>query len=208
MGLAVSTVLRGTYDFDKVNLVTFAMFIFSGTFVPVTSYPRPLAWLCEATPLWQAVALLRDLTARTVGVGPALHALYLAAIAAVAWKIASHRMEVLLHSLAVSSPLASLDHYRYRYGCPPRGTDGRARSLAKAACTPTSSGGAGPPVPRSRGNPDCPGAAAGDGPGQPGQGLTVLSNISLKGDPEATCLLALAGLCGPVMLRARPTGLA
>jgi lipooligosaccharide transport system permease protein len=76
------------------------------TFVPVTSYPRPLAWLCEATPLWQAVALLRDLTAGTVGAGPALHALYLTAIAAVAWKIASRRMEVLLHSLAVSSALA------------------------------------------------------------------------------------------------------
>jgi lipooligosaccharide transport system permease protein len=104
MGLAVSTVLRGTYDFDKFNLVTFTMFIFSGTFVPVTSYPGPLAWLCKATPLWQAVALLRDLTARTVGAGPAFHALYLVAIAAVAWKIASHRMEVLLRSLAVSSP--------------------------------------------------------------------------------------------------------
>lgn len=92
-GIAVSTVVRATSDFDRVNLVTFAMFIFSGTFAPASSYPQPLAWLCEATPLWQAVTLCRELA----GSGPAAavgeHVLYLAVLAAAAWWLAARRLE-------------------------------------------------------------------------------------------------------------------
>jgi lipooligosaccharide transport system permease protein len=60
------------------------LFLFSGTFFPVTQLPvwiRPLAY---ATPLWHGVALCRSLSLGTATLGGALvHVGYLAALAAV-----------------------------------------------------------------------------------------------------------------------------
>ena len=60
------------------------LFLFSGTFFPITQLPawlRPLAYL---TPLWHGVALCRSLTLGTASLGGALaHVTYLAAVAAV-----------------------------------------------------------------------------------------------------------------------------
>jgi len=60
------------------------LFLFSGTFFPVTQLPvwiRPLAY---ATPLWHGVALCRSLSLGTATLGGALvHVAYLAALAAV-----------------------------------------------------------------------------------------------------------------------------
>jgi lipooligosaccharide transport system permease protein len=60
------------------------LFLFSGTFFPVTQLPawlRPLAYI---TPLWHGVALCRSLTLGTATLGSALvHVAYLTALAAV-----------------------------------------------------------------------------------------------------------------------------
>ena len=60
------------------------LFLFSGTFFPITQLPawlRPLAYI---TPLWHGVALCRSLTLGTASLGGALaHVTYLAAVAAV-----------------------------------------------------------------------------------------------------------------------------
>jgi lipooligosaccharide transport system permease protein len=56
------------------------MFLFSGTFFPVTQLPKALEWLAYATPLWHGVDLCRSLTLGTVHWPLALvHVLYLAA---------------------------------------------------------------------------------------------------------------------------------
>jgi len=63
--------------------VMIPLFLFSGTFFPVTQLPaylRPLAYL---TPLWHGVALCRSLSLGTVQPAAAAgHAGYLAALAA------------------------------------------------------------------------------------------------------------------------------
>ena len=60
------------------------LFLFSGTFFPVTQLPgwiRPLAYI---TPLWHGVALCRSLSLGTATIGPALgHVAYLVALAAI-----------------------------------------------------------------------------------------------------------------------------
>ena len=38
------------------------MFLFSGTFFPVSRLPLPLEWLAYGTPLWHGVDLCRELT--------------------------------------------------------------------------------------------------------------------------------------------------
>jgi lipooligosaccharide transport system permease protein len=56
------------------------MFLFSGTFFPVTQLPKALEWLAYATPLWHGVDLCRSLTLGTVHWPLAfVHVVYLAA---------------------------------------------------------------------------------------------------------------------------------
>jgi lipooligosaccharide transport system permease protein len=62
-GLATTAYLRTVQDFDlPMGLVVMPMFLFSGTFFPVSFYPAPLQWLMEATPLFHGTTLLRGLT--------------------------------------------------------------------------------------------------------------------------------------------------
>jgi lipooligosaccharide transport system permease protein len=57
------------------------MFLFSGTFFPVSRLPRPLELVAYATPLWHGVDLCRGLMLGTIGAPLALgHFAYLAAL--------------------------------------------------------------------------------------------------------------------------------
>jgi lipooligosaccharide transport system permease protein len=95
-GMAISTLLRTWQDFDYLFVVSFAMFLFSGTFAPVQSYPTVLQYVVEATPLYQGVALLRGLTTGLGGWELAGHALYLLAMTSIGLWVASRRMFKLL----------------------------------------------------------------------------------------------------------------
>ena len=60
------------------RFVIIPMFLFSGTFFPVSRLPLPLEWLAYATPLWHGVDLCRELTLGNVHVLRALgHVAYL-----------------------------------------------------------------------------------------------------------------------------------
>ncbi|MGY1806315.1 ABC transporter permease [Blastococcus sp. SYSU D00669] len=48
------------------------MFLFSGTFFPVSQLPAVFEWIAYATPLWHGVALSRGLALGTLEAGPAL----------------------------------------------------------------------------------------------------------------------------------------
>jgi len=56
------------------------MFLFSGTFFPISSLPRPLEIVAWFTPLWHGVTLCRDLTLGHVVPADLLHVAYLLAI--------------------------------------------------------------------------------------------------------------------------------
>jgi lipooligosaccharide transport system permease protein len=59
--------------FVPINrFVVLPMFLFSGTFFPVSRLPLPLEWLAYATPLWHGVDLCRELTLGNVHVWRAL----------------------------------------------------------------------------------------------------------------------------------------
>ena len=63
-GLATTAYLRTVQDFDlPMGLVVMPMFLFSGTFFPVSSLPGAgAAWLMEVTRCTTATELLRGLT--------------------------------------------------------------------------------------------------------------------------------------------------
>jgi lipooligosaccharide transport system permease protein len=65
------------------RFIILPMFLFSGTFFPISSLPRPLEVIAWFTPLWHGVTLCRDLTLGTVGWGDLAHLAYLLAFVAV-----------------------------------------------------------------------------------------------------------------------------
>jgi lipooligosaccharide transport system permease protein len=98
LGMAVATVIRSWHDFDLIISGQFALFLFSGTFVPATTYPVVLRWLVEVTPLYRAVDLIRALSLGPVGVMQLMDVLYLLSLLAAGVTVAGRRMERILCS--------------------------------------------------------------------------------------------------------------
>ncbi|MEU8817825.1 ABC transporter permease [Actinoplanes sp. NPDC048796] len=92
LGMAVSTVIRSWQDFDLIASGQFALFLFSGTFVPLAAYPAALRWLVEVTPLYRSVHLIRALSTGTAGWPQLLDVLYLLALLAAGLTVAGRRM--------------------------------------------------------------------------------------------------------------------
>src|SRR6266487_4280905 len=76
-GMAATCYMRTWQDFDFVMMAMVPMFLFSGTFYPLSIYPRPLQIVVECTPRYQGVALLRGLVLGAVGPGLLGHVAYL-----------------------------------------------------------------------------------------------------------------------------------
>ncbi len=96
LGMALSTFMRSWQDFDLMAVVQFALFLFSGTFAPVASYPGPLRVIVQGTPLYQAVELIRGLTTGSIQLSLLGHIAYLLVMAAIGLAIAGRRMGRLL----------------------------------------------------------------------------------------------------------------
>jgi lipooligosaccharide transport system permease protein len=96
VGMALATTMRTWQDFDYLGVVQFGLFLFSGTFAPVGSYPTVMRLVVEVTPLYQAVQLVRGLTTGHVSWSALGNVAYLAALAAVGLYIASRRMNRIL----------------------------------------------------------------------------------------------------------------
>jgi Nod factor-specific ABC transporter NodJ protein len=96
LGLAVSTLLRSWQDFDYVNVATFGLFLFSGTFSPPSDYPPVARVVVELTPLYHGVALVRGICTGSPQPALAWHAGYLVALAAGGLWFARRQVEKLL----------------------------------------------------------------------------------------------------------------
>jgi lipooligosaccharide transport system permease protein len=95
-GMAMTTWMRSWQDFEYIQLAILPMFLFSGTFYPLSTYPPALRWFVEVTPLYQAVHLCRALTTGDVSLGLAVPVAYLAAMGAIGMAVSSRRLGVLL----------------------------------------------------------------------------------------------------------------
>jgi lipooligosaccharide transport system permease protein len=93
-GLAGTAYLRTVQDFDiPMGLVVQPMFLFSGTFFPVSVYPLPIQIFMQATPLYHAINLVRGLTTGIVGWAQAWDFVYLLGFFVLAMWIAMRQME-------------------------------------------------------------------------------------------------------------------
>jgi lipooligosaccharide transport system permease protein len=96
LGMAVSTYMKGWQDFDLIATIQVALFLFSGTFAPPSNVAPAVRWLIDVSPLYHAVAIVRDFTLGTVNWAILGHAAYLVVMAAIGLTVASRRMSALL----------------------------------------------------------------------------------------------------------------
>ena len=93
-GLAGTAFLRTVQDFDiPMGLIVMPMFLFSGTFFPISAYPMPIQVFMQATPLFHSISLIRGLTTGLMGLEQVWDFAYLVGFFSLAMKIAMRRME-------------------------------------------------------------------------------------------------------------------
>ena len=95
-GLGATTYMRSFIDFDFVNLAIIPMFLFSGTFFPLSQYPEWLQWVIRCTPLYQGVALERALVFGDISPSLLLNVAYLLVMGSVGLWVAGRRLGTLL----------------------------------------------------------------------------------------------------------------
>lgn len=96
VGMAVTTFMRKWQDFDLVTVVTIPLFLFSGTFFPLTGYPPALQFIVQLTPLYHGVNLIRSLTTGIVGPDILLDILYLGVMGIFGLWVVNRRLNHLL----------------------------------------------------------------------------------------------------------------
>ncbi len=76
VGMGITSYLKNFQQMDMVNFFMLPMFLFSGTFYPLSIYPQWLQYVIESLPLWHAIQMERALTLGVVGWGLLGHVLY------------------------------------------------------------------------------------------------------------------------------------
>ena len=97
-GMAATTFVRRWQDFDYIQLAIMPMFLFSGTFYPISAYPAALQAVVAWTPLYRGVHLLRALTTGTPDALIVVDVAYLVAMGLIGLVITSRRLQKLLAS--------------------------------------------------------------------------------------------------------------
>jgi lipooligosaccharide transport system permease protein len=95
-GVLTTTFMRSWQDFAVVQVVLLPLFLFSGTFYPLSSYPPALQTVVQLTPLYHGVHLLRGLTTGDVTLALLLDVLYLAVMGVFCVILATRRLDRLL----------------------------------------------------------------------------------------------------------------
>jgi lipooligosaccharide transport system permease protein len=94
MALCVTSFVRRVEDFDLViGLLVVPMFLFSGIFFPPSQLPAAVYAFVTLTPLYHAVAMLRQLTTGAVDATLLVHISYLVVAGGLALAVAMRRLE-------------------------------------------------------------------------------------------------------------------
>lgn len=98
LGMAVTTFVRNWQDIELVTLLILPMFLFSGTFYSLSTYPIWLRVVVECLPLHHGIAVMRALTYGDISAALAGHLLYFAAMAVAGLWLTTRRLHTLLMS--------------------------------------------------------------------------------------------------------------
>ncbi len=76
VGMAVTTYMKSFEQMNIINIVLLPMFLFSGSFYPLSIYPGWLQGFVKCLPLWHGVALIRSVSLGIFTTGLIPHILY------------------------------------------------------------------------------------------------------------------------------------
>ena len=94
--MALTTWMTSWQDFDKITLIQLPLFLFSGTFFPVTAFDGVLRWVVEVTPLYRGVVLCRELTTGVLSWESAVSVVYLVVMGLIGLVVVRRRLDALL----------------------------------------------------------------------------------------------------------------
>ena len=92
VGMAITSYLKSFQQMDWVTFWLLPMFLFSGTFYPVSVYPDWLTHIVRALPLWQAADLVRGLMLGNITIALLWHVLYFSAMVAIGLTATTKRL--------------------------------------------------------------------------------------------------------------------
>ncbi len=92
IGMAITSCFTTFQQMDFINIAMLPLFLFSGSFYPLTVYPGYLQGFLKALPLWQGIAMVRDFTLGIVDWGIMWHVLYFAMMAAIGVTFTTKRL--------------------------------------------------------------------------------------------------------------------
>lgn len=98
LGMGMTTYVRGWQDIEILSLLILPMFLFSGTFYSLDTYPGWLRVVVQCLPLHHGIAVMRALAYGDISVGLLLHLLYFVAMAAIGLWVTTRRLGILLMS--------------------------------------------------------------------------------------------------------------
>ena len=96
VGMAATSFMKTWQDFDLIQLVVLPLFLFSGTFYPIETYPEVLRVIVQLTPLYQGVDLIRSLAVGALSPVLIVHVVYLSVCGFAGLYIVSRRLDKLL----------------------------------------------------------------------------------------------------------------
>jgi lipooligosaccharide transport system permease protein len=96
VGMAATSFMKTWQDFDLIQLVVLPLFLFSATFYPIETYPEPLRFIVQLTPLYQGVDLIRSLAVGAISPVLLVHVVYLLVMGFIGLSVVSRRLDKLL----------------------------------------------------------------------------------------------------------------
>ena len=95
VGMAVTTYMKSFEQMNLINIVLLPMFLFSGSFYPLSVYPGWLQAFIKALPLWHGVALIRSVSLGIFTTGLIPHILYFVVMIALGLYFTTRRLMLL-----------------------------------------------------------------------------------------------------------------
>ena len=92
LGMGITSCFKSYQQMDLINIAILPMFLFSGSFYPLTVYPGYVQGIIKALPLWQAISLVRDLTLGIVNYSVLFHVGYFLLMVIVGLFITTRRL--------------------------------------------------------------------------------------------------------------------
>jgi lipooligosaccharide transport system permease protein len=95
VGMAITSYMKNFQQMNWVNFFLLPMFLFSGTFFPVSVYPEWIQMVVKALPLWQGVDLVRSLILGIIDISVLGHIAYFVVMIALGLSFTTVRLKAL-----------------------------------------------------------------------------------------------------------------